>query len=129
MLGAAAKLRAPPTAARRVLLVEDDPIIRMGSASLLKRLRHVVVSAADAEQALQLIGSEPAFDVLFTDIGLPRMRGDALAARVRLLHPEMPVVFATGYNDAPQLDGRVAYVAKPFGRAEVERAMAAVLAE
>ncbi len=127
VLAAAAKLRAPPPAPRRVLLVEDDPIIRMGSISLLKRLGHVVVPAAHAEQALRLIESEPAFDVLFTDIGLPGMRGDALAARVRQSHPDMPVVFATGYNDSPELDGRVAYVAKPFGRAEVERALAAVL--
>ena len=50
---------------------------------------------------------QPAFDVLFTDIGLPGMRGDALAARVRDIYPEMPVIFATGYNDAPELDGRV----------------------
>ena len=127
VLDAAARLRAPPAVARRVLLVEDDPIIRMGSASLLKRLGNVVVSAVHAEQALQFMESEPAFDVLFTDIGLPGMRGDALAARVRQRFPEMPVVFVTGYDDAPQLDGRVAYVAKPFGRAEVERAMAAVL--
>ena len=127
VLGAAARLRAPPTTARRVLLVEDDPIIRMGSASLLKRLGHLVTATGHAEQALRLIESEPPFDVLFTDIGLPGMRGDALAARVRERHPEMPVIFATGYNDAPELDGRVAYVAKPFGRAEVERALAEVL--
>lgn len=128
VLNAAAKLSAPPTTARRVLLVEDDPIIRMGSASLLKRLGHIVVSAAHAEQALRLIETDPPFDVLFTDIGLPGMRGDALAARIRERFPNMPVVFATGYNDAPQINGRVAFVAKPFGRAEVERAMAEVLA-
>jgi len=128
VLAAAAKLRPQPAAAaRRVLLVEDDPIIRMGSASLLKRLGHVVVAAGHAEQALRLLETEPRFDLLFTDIGLPGMRGDALAARVRELHPDMPVIFATGYNDAPALEGPVAYVAKPFGRAEVERAVAALL--
>ena len=126
MLDAAARLRRP-LAAHRVLLVEDDPIIRMGSVSLLKRLGHVVVSAAHAEQALQLVEKEPNFDVLFTDIGLPGMRGDALAARVRAVLPDIAVVFATGYNDAPALDGRTAVVTKPFGRAEVERALGEVL--
>lgn len=112
---------------RRVLLVEDDPIIRLGNASLLKRLGHEVVAAAHAEQALAFIVNQPAFDVLFIDIGLPGMRGDALAAHVRDLYPEMPVIFATGYNDAPEFDGPVAYVSKPFGPADVEKAMSLVL--
>lgn len=116
---------ARPSAQRHILLVEDDAIIRLGSTSLLRRMGHAVVPAADAEDALRRLAAEPGIDVLFTDIGLPGISGVELAVRARALRPGLPVIFASGYNEVPALAGS-AHVGKPYGKAEIGRALAAL---
>ncbi|MCA1855660.1 PAS domain S-box protein [Massilia oculi] len=80
-----------------IVLVEDEDSIRASTAALLAHLGHRVQAAADAEAALALIGADT--DVLVTDVQLPGMSGDALAAQAHARAPGMRIVFATGNGE------------------------------
>jgi CheY-like chemotaxis protein len=81
----------------RVLLVEDDPIIRSSTAEMLADLGHSVTEAGDGEEALEFLDNG-VFDVLVTDLALPRMSGEEVASRAVERSPGLRVVFATGYE-------------------------------
>jgi len=81
----------------RIVLVEDEDDIRESTAALLRHLGHEVAEAADAEQAIRLISS--ASDLLITDVMLPGISGDLLAAQARALAPAIRIVFATGTGE------------------------------
>jgi PAS domain S-box-containing protein len=80
-----------------IVLVEDEENIRANTAALLEHLGHRVQTAPDAETALPLITAET--DVLITDVQLPGMWGDALAAQARSNAPGVRIVFATGNGE------------------------------
>ncbi|WP_324134738.1 response regulator [Bosea sp. (in: a-proteobacteria)] len=108
-----------------VLLVEDDALIRMDTASLIESLGFVVVEAATADEALGIAGTR-AIDRLVTDLGLPDMDGVELARRVREMHPDVSVVFATGRHEVleVEMDSRTKLLTKPYGARDLERALA-----
>ncbi|MBB5046197.1 PAS domain S-box-containing protein [Rhodopseudomonas rhenobacensis] len=85
----------------RILLVDDDPLVRMNTAYLLMDLGHSVMEAQSGAQALQLLDSDARFDVLLTDYAMPGMTGLDLAIRVKVLKPKLPIVLATGYAELP----------------------------
>ncbi len=106
-------------ASQRILLVEDDPMVRTWLERSLSNYGFNVLGAGDGEEALQ-IASRVDVDLLLTDIIMPGMRGTELAARLRAEHPEMPILFVSAYADAEVsewrnlVDGRVSFLAKPF---------------
>jgi CheY-like chemotaxis protein len=104
-------------ATRRLLLVEDDPLLRMTLAEALTDAGFAVVEAEDAESALCLVASRDDLDLLLTDINLPGADGFARASAARRLRPGLPVVYASGrLSEAdPQraLPG-APFLAKPF---------------
>jgi CheY-like chemotaxis protein len=81
----------------RIVLVEDEEEIRDATCALLAHLGHDVSPAGSAEEALALISSES--DLLITDVQLPGMSGDMLAAEARVLAPGIRIVFATGKGE------------------------------
>jgi PAS domain S-box-containing protein len=85
----------------RVLLVDDDVLVSMGAADMLLDLGHSVIEAGSANQALTLMESDPAFDVVVTDYAMPGMSGLELAHRIKAKHPKMPIILATGYAELP----------------------------
>ncbi|MFK3737551.1 hybrid sensor histidine kinase/response regulator [Massilia sp. TN1-12] len=90
----------PPDGAKgrlRIVLVEDEDEIRDSTAMLLRHLGHDVLEAVDAEQAVGLISDRA--DVLITDVQLPGMSGDLLAAQARSMAPGIRIVFATGKGE------------------------------
>lgn len=112
-----------------VLLVEDDLLIRMNSADLLADLGHMVVEAANADEAITALQTVQ-FDVLFTDVGLPGVSGTELARRALALRPGLRVVFATGNDHVGEdLGGNAATVVlpKPYTSADIAHALAAVM--
>ena len=107
-----------------VLLVEDEDAVRKLARYVLEDRGYTVVEACDAETALSLLAGEPGIDLLLTDLAMPGMSGRDLAERVRAAHPQVGVVFMSGYT--PEA-GRLAEVAdstflpKPFTPTELLR--------
>lgn len=99
----------------RILVVEDDFLIRLNTIEMLAELGHRVCEASSAEEALSQTDSA-SFDILLTDMGLPRMSGAALANAVRERQPGIAVIFATGHGGIPALDHGSAPILlqKPF---------------
>lgn len=82
----------------RILVVEDDPLIREFVVECLREEGFYVIHAADGEQALSWCGRQAA-DVLVTDVKLPGgIDGWEIAERCREQHPDLPVIYATGFS-------------------------------
>lgn len=103
-----------------VLVVEDEPSVRMFVSEVLGSLGYVVVEAADSKAGLQLLRSDTRVDLLVTDIGLPGgTDGRRMVEMARRSRPELPVLFMTGYVEPQALEEhplgpRMAIVTKPF---------------
>jgi len=110
-----------PRGTETILLVEDDPALREMASMLLQRLGYSVLAAANGMNALSLVeqrGKE-SIDLLFTDVVMPQMDGRKLSDRVRALHPETKVLFASAYTENAivhqgVLDPGVSLLQKPF---------------
>lgn len=109
----------PRGAGEIVLVVEDDPSVRIVVRDVLDELGYAAIEAIDADAALKAITAAPKIDLLVTDVGLPGVNGRQLAEMVRERHPDLPVLFMTGYAAtacvrgdflAPGMD----MVSKPF---------------
>jgi CheY-like chemotaxis protein len=87
---------APPL---QILAVGDDSLIPMATAGLLEDLGHDVSDAASGREALDLIASGETFDVVLTDQAMPKMKGAQLAAEIRSILPDLPIILATGYAE------------------------------
>ena len=83
-----------------VMVVEDDAMVRRLAAGMLRRLGYSVITAASGEECLQkfLTRKDPV-DLLLTDVVMPGMDGGTLYERLRVDHPELKVVFMSGYTD------------------------------
>jgi len=102
-----------------VMLVEDDPAVRMLVLDLLNELGYHAHEAENAKTALPLLESDVRVDLLVTDVGLPGMNGRQLAEIARQHRPELKVLFMTGYaeNAAERqgfLEEGMDMVTKPF---------------
>jgi DNA-binding NtrC family response regulator len=106
--------------ARRILIAEDDEIIRQIISNVLAEDGHVVNAAADGEQAWEALRRD-AYDLLVTDNEMPRLTGIKLIERIRQADMSLPVIVASGsfsvesMRDQPQLQ-IAAVIPKPFGK-------------
>ena len=108
---------------RRILLVEDEVVLRMSVSDMLVRLGCSVAGVGSAEQALDLLARGGSFDLLLTDLGLPGMSGEQLAAEVHRRFPRLPVVIASGYGRPDgQADGHQ-FITKPYSAIDLEQAL------
>jgi signal transduction histidine kinase len=115
------------TCPRRLLLVEDDPSVRVSVRAMLEELGHEVVEATGGAEALRVLAHDRRFDLLMIDFAMPSMNGAQLAVEVTKLWPEAPILFVTGYveNDALRPWSALGYrtVQKPFTTAELAMAV------
>lgn len=99
----------------RVLVVDDDPLIRIGTAVMLSDLGFAPLMAADAEDAIARLGEEGAVEILVTDYEMPHYTGVELAAMVKAVRPETRILVVSGQNG---LERMIApgwgLLAKPF---------------
>ena len=110
-----------------VLLVEDNAQVRQFAEGLLADLGCEVVSVDSAKKALEELQSNR-FDLVLSDVVMPGMTGVELARSINQEHPDVPVLLATGYSDEILRTGtEFAVIAKPFGAADLSKAMAEVL--
>lgn len=112
---------APPAAAPegpkpglRLLVVDDERMVRTVTTKLLRLRGHTVTDVDGGPAALEALGSAE-FDVVVTDLSMPEMSGRELAAAIRQRHPGLPVLLLTGDTDAEADSGDIAAVVKkPF---------------
>jgi PAS domain S-box-containing protein len=114
-----------------ILVVEDEERVRQLSVSLLQELGYEVIAAPDGPAALAVL-ERTRVDLLFTDVGLPRMNGRQLADEARKRYPQLKVLFTTGYAKNAivhhgRLDADVQLVVKPFTFAELSEKVRTVL--
>jgi len=104
----------------RVLLVEDDELVRKFASQVLRKNGHTVHEAATPHQALSICQQEQGrFDLLISDVVMPGMDGRQLAEQLASLRPEIKVLFMSGYTDDAivqhgMLDPDTAFIQKPF---------------
>lgn len=111
----------------RILVCEDDALIRLDIAEMLREAGYEVLEAATASEALDRLKAEPV-DMLITDVGLPDWTGEELAKEARDINAALPVIFATGDVDVPSAAalGNCKVLSKPFGNTALQEAVEAI---
>jgi CheY-like chemotaxis protein len=107
------------------LLVDDEDLIRIGTAEMLRDLGHTVIEASGGAQALVQLSSDLRVDMLVTDYMMPHIDGAELARRARSLRPDLRVLVVTGYAGGELRIG-LPQLAKPFRRTDLAAALAEV---
>jgi PAS domain S-box-containing protein len=104
-----------PSRLATILMVDDDPLIAMATAEMLKDLGHTVLEANSGRQALDILDSEQHIDLMMTDHAMPGMTGVELADAARQKMPALPILLATGYADLPSgRKSELPRLAKPY---------------
>ena len=97
-------------AIRKVLVVDDDPVVGRSFDRVLSGKGYAVITASNGDEALNKLRNET-YDVVFTDIKMPGMSGLEVAERIRESQPWLPVVIVTGYaTDANETRAKMARV-------------------
>jgi CheY-like chemotaxis protein len=114
-------VRVPSSSAKATILVaEDEDVVRRLIVRVLEQAGYTVLSAGDAEGALDLFDRQGGgIDLLLTDVVLPKMSGRDLAERLLVVEPTLKVLYMSGYTDDAivhhgVLDPTVAFMEKPI---------------
>jgi len=121
---------ANPQGPARVLLCDDDELVRRSLVRVLERAGYPTLAFGEPRELLREVNADTEFDIVVTDVLMPGMTGDELARQLQQLRPGIPTVFMSGYTDDIRVDalgGRLLH--KPFSSAEVVRVVAQTLAE
>jgi CheY-like chemotaxis protein len=111
-------------AAARVLIVEDDVLIRAIVADELRSAGFSVAEAASADEALSYLKAGGQTDLVFSDIWMPgSLNGLDLARQLRDKYPSLPIILASGNFSSQNLVGFGLFIRKPY---DVEHAVAMV---
>ena len=122
-----------PRGGERVLLVDDEPMIVEIHSNMLRALGYRVTCETDPRVALQTFSTDPqGFDLVITDMTMPRLTGDKLASEIMQIRPGMPVILCTGFSERISQEmttdlGIRAFVMKPIGLADIANKIREVL--
>jgi two-component system, cell cycle sensor histidine kinase and response regulator CckA len=117
-----------------ILLVEDEQPVRKFVRTMLEKQGYKVVEAADPEEALRLAADRShEFDLLLTDVIMPRLNGPELARKIEESRPGLPVLFMSGYTDRAirlqdRIGGEATFIQKPFTPAALGQKLRQLLA-
>jgi CheY-like chemotaxis protein len=114
------------TTQRHALLVEDEALVAMVAEESLRIIGFEPYSVRTAGEALSALSECPTLALAVIDVGLPDMRGDELAKRAREMAPEMPIIVASGYDEADLKrlflhDPMTAVLSKPYTDRDLAR--------
>jgi PAS domain S-box-containing protein len=117
-----------------ILVVEDDKLVRDYVLTQLHSLGYVTMDAANAAEALALVRTGHAFDLLFTDVIMPGMNGRQLADEIEKIRPGLKVLFTSGYTENAiihhgRLDEGVLLLAKPYRKSDMAMMIRKALAD
>lgn len=124
--------RALPRGSETVLLVEDEGSLRNLNEEVLTDLGYTVLSAAHGAEALELAQHQTHIHVLLTDVVMPGMSGRELGEKLKIMWPEVKVLYMSGYTDNVIihhgiLKPGVSFLQKPFTQETLARKMREVL--
>jgi CheY-like chemotaxis protein len=103
-----------------VLVVEDDSLINLMATDELKRAGYQVISAFDADEAIEILESRNDVRLIFTDIDMPgSMDGLKLAAAVRRRWPPVRIIVTSGKHLPSELPEGAVFIAKPYDGAKI----------
>ena len=120
---------------KRILLVDDEPVVLAVSAKMLAHLGYDVDTHSDGMGALSSFDRDPGrVDLLITDLWMPRITGHELAGKLAAIRPELPIIFCSGYGESDGSSTRGpadvrAVLMKPIRLKELEAAVRNVLEE
>src|SRR6266851_680654 len=97
-------MSAPAFPQRRILVVDDEPLVCAAVKMMLAFDGHVVETASNGKEALERF-EKGKFDLIITDFKMPNMQGDELAAAIKARDPKQPVVMITAYAEMLQASG------------------------
>ncbi|MGY3549749.1 PAS domain S-box-containing protein [Bradyrhizobium sp. USDA 4472] len=118
----------------KILIVEDDALVRQYVVTQVKSLGYAALEAANAAEALDIIDADEDIDLLFTDVIMPgNMNGRQLADEAARRRPELKTLFTSGYTENAivhhgRLDSGVLLLAKPYRKSELARMLRTALA-
>ncbi len=116
-----------------VLVIEDDPSVRQLTVSFLKKFGYQVHPAKNAENALELCGSNGThIDLAVIDVIMPEMSGKVLSEKLLKIRPELKILFISGYTDAEivhygVLNSEIEFLQKPFDAEQLGRKIRQIL--
>jgi signal transduction histidine kinase/DNA-binding response OmpR family regulator len=117
-----------PSEPLRILLVDDEELVRNATLEMLESGGHEVDGAASAAAALQILRQRRDYDALIVDYMMPGLNGVALVSEARAITPDLPALLITGYAGLnPDLDDGLRRLEKPFRQAELEAALSEVV--
>ena len=115
----------PPAggAKRRILVIDDDPVIDLLFKEALDEAGHSVITAKVSEEGLEYV-ERLEFDLVFLDLKMPKMDGAEILRRIRSIRPKLPITIITGYPDSDIMaraleQGSFTVMKKPFGKSEI----------
>ncbi|MEK9284199.1 PAS domain S-box protein [Bradyrhizobium sp. ISRA442] len=118
----------------KILIVEDDALVRQYVVTQIKSLGYAALEAANAAEALAVIDADTGIDLLFTDVIMPgAMNGRQLADEAARRRPDLKTLFTSGYTENAivhhgRLDSGVLLLAKPYRKSELARMIRTALA-
>jgi CheY-like chemotaxis protein len=130
MKAIATPMNAPAFPQRRILVVDDEPLVCDAVKMMLHFDGHIVETACNAREALAVF-DRGKFDLVITDFEMPAMKGDELAAAIKARVPGQPVVMITAYAEmlhasGNPLSGVDFLISKPFLLENLREAIAKV---
>jgi two-component system response regulator MprA len=114
---------------KRILLVEDEQAVRTALRRLLPGDAYLVFEANNGAEAFALF-LKTQFDLIMTDMEMPFIKGNELAAKIKRAAPRQPILMLTAYDHKPGLDNPVdAVLRKPFDFASLRETMTRLLSQ
>jgi two-component system cell cycle sensor histidine kinase/response regulator CckA len=115
----------------RILLVEDEDMVRAVAERALTRQGYTVITASDGDEGVEAMRENPDFDLVVSDVVMPSMDGPAMAREIRQMAPGMPVLFMSGYAEEQlrreiDIEG-MHFIPKPFSVQQIATKVAQVL--
>jgi CheY-like chemotaxis protein len=122
-----------PVPGLRILVVDDDPVLRASLGNTLRDEGHQVTLAGGGQEGIDLFRvtqqSAVPFDVVLTDLGMPYVDGRQVAATVRTIAPDTPIILLTGWGQQMGPENDVPQVNRVLGKPPRLRELRAALAE
>ena len=110
-----------------ILLVDDEEIVRVATAEMIRDLGHEVIEADGGATALGKLAAGLQVDAVVTDYKMPRLDGAVLARRIAEIRPQVPVLIITGYTGTTEDILKLPRLSKPFSQAQIAAALAALV--